>query len=76
VPTVGIHSGVVDPREFGPLGDAAVVVKRDMTCAPCYSAKREDCHRGLACLTGLSAADVLPLCRRLLGAGRSIRPQA
>jgi ADP-heptose:LPS heptosyltransferase len=76
VPTVGIHSGVVDPREWGPLGDAAVAVKRDMTCAPCYSAKREDCHRGLACLTGLSAAEVLPLCRRLLGAGRGIRPQA
>ncbi len=75
VPTVGIHSGVVDPREWGPLGDAAVAVQRDMTCAPCYFAKREDCHRGLACLTGLSAAEVLPLCRRLLSAGQIIRPK-
>jgi O-antigen biosynthesis protein len=69
VPTVGIHSGVVDPREWGPLGKAAVAVRRDMTCAPCYSEKREDCHRGLACLLGLSPAEVLPMCRRLLAVG-------
>ncbi|MGY4509110.1 glycosyltransferase family 9 protein [Bradyrhizobium sp. USDA 3650] len=62
VPTVGIHSGVVDPREWGPLGTAALAIKREMTCAPCYSAKREDCHRGLVCLTELHPRSVLLSC--------------
>ena len=73
VPTVGIHSGVVDPREWGPLGPIAVAVKREMTCAPCYLAKREDCHRGLACVSGLHAAEVLPICQAFLSLNHGMR---
>ena len=73
VPTIGIHSGVVDPNEWGPLGAIALAVKRDVSCAPCYLAKREDCHRDLACLKGLAPVDVLSACRRLLGAKHGIR---
>jgi ADP-heptose:LPS heptosyltransferase len=73
VPTIGIHSGVVDPNEWGPLGETALAIKRDVSCAPCYLAKREDCHRELACLAGLAPADVLSACRRLLGAKHGIR---
>ncbi len=72
VPTVGIHSGVVDPREWGPLGEIGVAVKREMTCAPCYLARREDCHRGLACVSGLPASDVLPICQTFLALDRGI----
>jgi ADP-heptose:LPS heptosyltransferase len=50
VPTVGIHSGVVDPVEWGPIGPNAVALRRNMTCSPCYLAKAEDCPRSLACL--------------------------
>ena len=50
VPTVGIHSGVVDPVEWGPLGPNAVALRRNMTCSPCYLANAEDCPRSLACL--------------------------
>jgi O-antigen biosynthesis protein len=72
VPTIGIHSGVVDPNEWGPLGEIALAIKRDVSCAPCYLAKREDCHRELACLVGLLPADVLSACRRLLRARHGV----
>jgi len=68
VPTVGIHSGVVDAREWGPMGINACAIHRVMTCSPCYHSKLEDCNRGLACLRGLLPADVLRVCQRLLGA--------
>jgi O-antigen biosynthesis protein len=73
VPTIGIHSGIIDPIEWGPLGEMALAIKRDVTCSPCYLAKREDCHRGVACLDGLAPADVISACRRLLGAKHGIR---
>jgi ADP-heptose:LPS heptosyltransferase/GT2 family glycosyltransferase len=50
IPTVGIHSGVVDPVEWGPIGPNAVALRRNMTCSPCYLANAEDCPRALACL--------------------------
>ena len=50
IPTIGIHSGVVDPVEWGPIGPNAVALRRNMTCSPCYLAKAEDCPRSLACL--------------------------
>lgn len=58
VPTIGIHSGVVDPVEWGPVGERAVAVRRDMTCSPCYLARMEDCPRGYACMNGLEPAAV------------------
>ncbi len=66
VPTVGIHSGVVDAHEWGPLGPLGLAIRKEMTCAPCYLAKLEDCHRALACLTQLSPSVVLAECKRLL----------
>jgi ADP-heptose:LPS heptosyltransferase len=50
IPTVGIHSGVVDPVEWGPVGLNAVALRRNMTCSPCYLARAEDCPRSLECL--------------------------
>jgi ADP-heptose:LPS heptosyltransferase/GT2 family glycosyltransferase len=50
IPTIGIHSGVVDPVEWGPIGPNAVALRRNMTCSPCYLAHAEDCPRSLACL--------------------------
>ena len=50
VPTIGIHSGIVDPAEWGPVGERAVALYRDMSCSPCFLAKPEDCPRGLACV--------------------------
>jgi ADP-heptose:LPS heptosyltransferase/GT2 family glycosyltransferase len=66
IPTVGIHSGVVDSHEWGPKGTHALAIQRVMTCSPCYHSKLEDCHRELACLRGLLPADVLRVCQRLL----------
>jgi hypothetical protein len=53
VPTIGIHSGVVDAIEWGPVGKRAVALRRNMACSPCYLARAEDCPRALACLRGL-----------------------
>ena len=53
VPTIGIHSGVVDAVEWGPIGARAVAVRRNMTCSPCYLARPQDCPRGFACMRGL-----------------------
>ena len=66
IPTIGIHSGVVDAREWGPKGINAVATFRDMTCSPCYRNKVEDCHRGLSCLRGLGPAEVAVVSRRML----------
>ena len=56
VPTIGIHSGVVDPGEWGPMGERSVALYRDMSCAPCFLAKPEHCPRGLACVEMLDPA--------------------
>ncbi len=66
VPTVAIHSGVVDTVEWGPLGPNAIAVRRDMACAPCYLQTAQDCPRGLACLTGIGAGEVYRTCERML----------
>jgi O-antigen biosynthesis protein len=58
VPTIGIHSGVVDAVEWGPIGKRAVALQRNMTCSPCYLARQEDCSRNFACMRGLEPAIV------------------
>src|SRR5262249_37631157 len=54
VPTVGVHSGTVDVREWGPVGVNAIAVAREMLCSPCYLTNPQDCRRALACLRQLS----------------------
>jgi ADP-heptose:LPS heptosyltransferase/GT2 family glycosyltransferase len=66
VPTVGVHSGVVDAREWGPVGPNAVAVQRRMRCSPCYLVTAEQCPRALACLTDLPPSAVYEVCRQLL----------
>jgi ADP-heptose:LPS heptosyltransferase/GT2 family glycosyltransferase len=71
IPTIGIHSGVVDDREWGPVGPRAVAIRREMTCSPCYLTRVEACTRGVACLTGLTPGAVHRACKRLLLIGRA-----
>jgi ADP-heptose:LPS heptosyltransferase len=71
VPTVAIQSGVVDAREWGPLGARAVAVARSVICSPCYKTRRAECHRGLACLEGLTVPHVAGVCRQLLRCDRT-----
>jgi ADP-heptose:LPS heptosyltransferase len=66
VPTIGIHSGVVDAAEWGPIGRRAVALQRDMTCSPCYLASAADCPRDLACLRFLEPASVYQTAQLLL----------
>jgi ADP-heptose:LPS heptosyltransferase/GT2 family glycosyltransferase len=66
VPTIGIHSGVVDAIEWGPIGDRAVAVRRNMACSPCYLARLEDCPRGFACMRGLEPNTVQAIAEMLL----------
>ena len=73
VPTVGVHSGSVDAGEWGPMGPRSMTIRREMTCSPCYLARAADCHRGLACLTGIKVADVWQASRRMLALTRPDR---
>ena|SRR5579863_6888119 len=76
IPTVGIHGGTADAREWGALGPASVAVRRDMRCSPCYLSQVAQCPRGLACLADLRPPEVYEVCRRMLLASpaRSDRP--
>jgi ADP-heptose:LPS heptosyltransferase len=66
VPTIGIHSGVVDAIEWGPIGKRAVALRRNMTCSPCYLARLEDCPRNFACMRGLEPTVVQEVSEILL----------
>jgi ADP-heptose:LPS heptosyltransferase/GT2 family glycosyltransferase len=72
VPTLGIHSGVVDAIEWGPVGRRAAAVRRNMACSPCYLARLEDCPRGFACMRGLEPASVHAVAELMLA--RPIEP--
>jgi hypothetical protein len=73
VPTIGIHSGVVDAIEWGPVGRRALALRRNMTCSPCYLANADDCPRALACLRWLDPALVHHTAELLLG--RPVAPR-
>ncbi len=66
VPTIGIHSGVVDATEWGPLGPRAVALQRNMNCSPCYLVKPQDCVRDVMCLKQLYPEVVHQYCEMLL----------
>ena len=66
VPTIGVHSGVIDSIEWAPIGRRAMALRRNMTCSPCYLARQEDCPRNLACLRQLEPASVWEVCRTML----------
>jgi O-antigen biosynthesis protein len=66
-PTIGIHSGVVDAREWGPLGVNAVGIAKGVYCRPCYLERPEDCHRGLHCLGGVTVDQVIAASCRFIG---------
>ncbi len=76
VPTVGVHSAVVDAGEWAPLGGTAVALQRRVLCGPCYLEFASDCPRAMACLTGLRPRDVLATCRRLLAMRPPLSPPA
>jgi lipopolysaccharide biosynthesis protein/ADP-heptose:LPS heptosyltransferase len=69
VPTVGIHSGQLDAREWGPVGPQAIALRREMECSPCYLTEPARCPRNIACLTGLRPGEVYKACKRLLAIG-------
>jgi ADP-heptose:LPS heptosyltransferase/GT2 family glycosyltransferase len=58
VPTIGVHSGVVDAIEWAPVGRRAFALRRNMSCSPCYIERPEACARNMACLRGLEPAAV------------------
>ncbi len=68
VPTIGIHSGVVDARQWGAIGPAAIAVQRRMVCSPCYIAARAECPRDMECLTGITPEAIFALAQTMLPA--------
>ena len=76
VPTLGVHSAVVDTTEWGPLGANATAIRRKVFCSPCYLAYASQCARGLACLNGLQPADVYRASLRMLTLARADKRKA
>ncbi len=66
IPTIGIHSGTVDPTEWGPMGPLAVAISRQMSCSPCYLNRLADCVRDLACIRQIDPGTVFAVCRQFL----------
>jgi hypothetical protein len=63
VPTVGIHSGVVDTAEWGADRDASDSRAAQYGVQPCYLVKPEDCMRDMVCLKRLEPAVVTRIVR-------------
>ena len=66
VPTIGIHSGVVDAIEWGPIGPRALARGANVVCSPCYLVKPEECVRDMACLKRLEPAVAHQHCEMML----------
>jgi ADP-heptose:LPS heptosyltransferase/GT2 family glycosyltransferase len=66
VPTIGIHSAIIDSREWAPIGPYAIALRREMECGPCYIGDPVQCHRNVACLTALRPGEVYRACKRML----------
>jgi len=77
-PVVGIY-GPTDPRNTGPLGQSARMVRLGIGCSPCYDlASPADCKlpdRSVACMWGLSADRVFESVAAAV-AGRDSSPSA
>jgi len=76
VPTIGIHSGVVDATEWGAIGRRAVAVRCNMSCSPCYLARMEDCPRNYSCMRRLEPASVRAVSELFLARPVERRPVA
>jgi ADP-heptose:LPS heptosyltransferase len=66
VPTLGLHSGVVDANEWSPRGPEAVALRRRMRCSPCYLAERNDCPRSVVCLNESTPGQALTMVHMLV----------
>ena len=67
VPTVAIYSGTNELRLWGPDNPNALIVSAPTGCAPCH---RSGCA-SMACIRGVSPADVLTALRSVMQAARS-----
>jgi ADP-heptose:LPS heptosyltransferase/GT2 family glycosyltransferase len=67
IPTVGLYASHIDAAERGASGAHAIVLRRHMTCGPCYITREADCPRAVACLRGITPAQAYRACRLLLG---------
>ncbi len=63
-PVVGIF-GPTDPGRTGPYPDSSAVVRKDMTCSPCYAGKPVRCDHS-ECLDSITVNDVIEKVRQKL----------
>ncbi|MFO7986119.1 MAG: lipopolysaccharide heptosyltransferase II [Desulfatiglandaceae bacterium] len=64
IPTVGIF-GSTDPVATGPRGTKSVVVRHELSCAPCL---KPECDRNYECMQGITVTKVWEQMERLRGA--------
>ncbi len=63
-PVVGIF-GPTDPVRTGPYPDSSAVVRKDMTCSPCYTGKAVRCDHA-ECLDSITVNDVIKAVKQRL----------
>lgn len=63
VPVVAIF-GSTDPLLTGPLGDRHMIIKKDVSCSPCFLRK---CQTDLKCMDLIGVNDVLEAVDKILG---------
>jgi len=56
-PVIGIF-GPTDPGRTGPYPDSSAVIRKDMTCSPCYAGKPVRCDH-TECLSSITVNDVI-----------------
>jgi len=56
-PVIGIF-GPTDPERTGPYADSSAVIRKDMTCSPCYAGKPVRCDHS-ECLDSITVDEVI-----------------
>jgi ADP-heptose:LPS heptosyltransferase len=56
-PVIGLF-GPTDPGRTGPYPDSSAVIRKDMTCSPCYAGKPVRCNHS-ECLDSITVHDVI-----------------
>ena len=64
-PTIGIY-GPTNYKRTGSFSDASVIVRKDLSCSPCYTGKQIQC-RHMECFNLITVKEVIEKAERQLG---------
>jgi ADP-heptose:LPS heptosyltransferase len=71
VPTVALFSGADRPMMWGALGEQVIILRSEVTCAPCHILKLSDCRGSHSCMLNITEAAVRSAVRTHLFTART-----